>query len=59
MLVLARVPPPGVCNYCLQQCECPEGFGSPSELEVSPGIARDCSQMACPVGVSWAPILSG
>lgn len=52
-------PPPGECDYCLQRCNCPEGFGSLSELEVSTDIARDCSQLTCPSGVSWTPVLSG
>ena len=51
--------PPGECDYCLQLCHCPEGYGSLSDLEGSPGIARDCSQMTCPSGVSWTPVLSG
>eukprot|EP00903_Cladosiphon_okamuranus_P007144 g6938.t1 len=49
----------GECDYCLQRCDCAEGFGSPSELELSTDIARDCSQLMCPSGVSWAPVLSG
>ncbi|CAM9651395.1 unnamed protein product, partial [Scytosiphon promiscuus] len=49
----------GECDYCLQRCNCPEGFGSLSELEDVPEIARTCSEMTCPFGVSWAPVLSG
>lgn len=49
----------GECDYCLQRCNCPEGFGSLSELEDVPEIARTCSELTCPFGISWTPVLSG
>ncbi|CAM9199526.1 unnamed protein product [Ectocarpus sp. 12 AP-2014] len=49
----------GQCDYCRQRCDCPEGFGSPSELLHTPDVARDCSEMTCPSGVSWGPVLAG
>ncbi len=44
----------GFCNYCSEQCECYDGFGSPKDLlhAVSNDFQPDCTSRACPVGHS-------
>jgi hypothetical protein len=41
----------GVCDYCLEQCHCNDGFGSPTDV-VTTGRDLDgtCSPKVCPKG---------
>lgn len=43
----------GTCDYCMSTCSCDPGYGSRSDIGFK-NMARDCSELACPVGPSWA-----
>lgn len=43
----------GECNYCTQQCECHDGYGSAADrayLPIGDSMPSDCSGRTCPAG---------